>query len=289
MIRVLKIGHLPLLICVLLLTTPRFVAAYRPVENNLVQGPELVKGSDGSTNFIQAGQVRQAIGVDKSMVLVDVRLPDSYQQYRIPGSINIPLSLIRTKKFLANKFVVLVNNGFRHKLLDSEIARLNSSGFKKTAILAGGITGWIRTGGKIEGDFSSARRANMVSASDFYSEQGRNGLVTVNVSGKNLSGWEINADVLNIPFDHDLMAIFRQEVITAAVPHSKGGLPDVLILADNPEMYGEIENLLKDIGVNVFFLEGGLPAYRDFIQKREKLRNPKAVVSEGESCPVCPK
>lgn len=240
-------------------------------------------------NLIQPGQVRHAIKRDQPVVLVDVRLSSSYQQYRIPGSINIPLSFIRTKRFLADKFVVLVDEGFQRESLIREIERLKLSGFSRVSILAGGITGWRRTGGDIEGDFVASGRSNMVSPATFFVEQSRSGLVVVNATGDDFKGAELITRAVSIPFNPDDRADFRKKVATALPLHSKSAMPDVLILAESADMYREIELLLADIGTNIFFLDGGLLAYRDFLKDQEKLQNHNTVTSGDKTCPVCPK
>jgi hypothetical protein len=89
-------------------------------------------------------------------------LSADYQLYRIPGSLNIPLSFIKTKGFLADKSVVLINNGFKRKPLNNEIDRLKLIGFSDVLILAGGMTGWRRADGRVEGNFEAAQQSNLV-------------------------------------------------------------------------------------------------------------------------------
>jgi rhodanese-related sulfurtransferase len=266
-----------------------FSAALALAADNYGQSKVLESGRVRSSNLVQSGEVRQDIDRNKSMVLVDVRLPAVYQQYRIPGSLNIPLSFVRTKKFLANKSVVLINQGFQRISLNSEISRLESAGFSDVAILAGGLTGWRRTGGSIDGNREDSRRSNLVSPAEFYGEQGRSGLLIVNATGKGSAGQDVVAHAVPIPFNQSNQHDFRDKLIAAAVPHSKTGLPDLLIFSENGAEYQEIENLLADIGVNIFFLEGGVAAYRDFLDQQENLKNPKTVVSGDTTCPICPK
>ncbi len=73
-------------------------------------------------------------------ILLDVRLPDEYENDRIPGSINIPLPLLRLKiKFLSvhHKYIIYCDDGNRSCVAAFLLNRL---GFN-TYILDGGING----------------------------------------------------------------------------------------------------------------------------------------------------
>lgn len=289
LVRVLRIVLLSVSFCLLLFVSVGLSGAFALATDNPGQKNESRNDRGRSDNLIRTGQVRQVIARDKSIVLVDVRLPADYKKYRIPDSLNIPLSFVKTKRFLANRSVVFINNGFLREVLNNEIDRLKSSGFLDVAILAGGITDWRRTGGPVEGDLDALRQAKMVSPADFHVEQNRSGLVVVNAAGNDSAGQGIIAHAVHIPFKQKGRQDFRNKVIASAVPHSRTGLPDVLVFSENADKYQEIETLLADIGVNIFFLEGGLAAYRDFLEKQENLKNPKTVFSGDTACPICPK
>ena len=70
-------------------------------------------------------------------VIVDVRRPESFEKIRIPQSINLPLYAIKTKLFLRNKQVVLVNEGFDYMALAEEARKLKQSGYSVSNLIRG--------------------------------------------------------------------------------------------------------------------------------------------------------
>ena len=74
----------------------------------------------------------------EKIVLIDVRNQEDFARLRIPGSINLPLHVVKTKFALESFFIVLVNEGFNHTPLEKECRHLRDLGFK-TFILDGGL------------------------------------------------------------------------------------------------------------------------------------------------------
>lgn len=105
-----------------------------------------------SLNHYSAAQgVLSAVGQDNNLVFVDVRSADAFNRVHIPGSLNLPLHLIKTHRSLQQKRVLLVNHGMESAGVESECGRLTAIGFKNVRILAGGIRGWVQLNGPTAG------------------------------------------------------------------------------------------------------------------------------------------
>jgi rhodanese-related sulfurtransferase len=77
----------------------------------------------------------------QELVLIDVRGPQAFEQVRIPGSLNIPLFAVKTKAFLKDKPLVLVDEGFRPRRLADACDQLRQAGFE-ARFLFGGLNAW---------------------------------------------------------------------------------------------------------------------------------------------------
>lgn len=107
-----------------------------------------------SALFVAAESVLQEIKAEQKILLIDIRESKAFEKVRIPGSINIPLSFIKTKPFLKPGPLVLVSAGYGQRFMEKECRRLNARGFK-AVILLGGLCAWKQAGGKLEGDLTA--------------------------------------------------------------------------------------------------------------------------------------
>ena len=104
-------------------------------------------------------------------VLVDVRRPEEFDQVRIPGSINIPLNAVASRRFLAGRTLILVDRGFSHAALGNACRSLRSKGNPRAYVLAAGLVGWRTAGGALDGDPFAVRELGRVTAKDVVAEQ----------------------------------------------------------------------------------------------------------------------
>jgi rhodanese-related sulfurtransferase len=95
--------------------------------------------------------VKEAIEIKKEnprTLLVDVRGEESFKKIHIPDSINVPLHFIKTKGYLKNIHVILVNRGYEQNRLLHQAELLNKKGFE-IVVLSGGLAAWSQLGGKL--------------------------------------------------------------------------------------------------------------------------------------------
>lgn len=273
-----------------LLITPGHAGAESPAPKGL---GALQLNSRGSTAaekvFVYPEQLFPNSERDSSTVLVDARPALSYQQFHLPDSINIPLEFIKTKKFLAGKSVVLVDNGFALSSLLKARSELIEHGFSKVYILAGGIVGWLRSGGEIDGDLLAAAQSCLITPTQFYLEAGRDDLVAIDVSGSaKIDDLDNKLDLLRVSFNPVSVGDFRARVAALITSRSVSG-GSVLIISDSGEWYDEIAKVMKGLPANVFYLTGGKAAYRAYLENEAKLAQRTTQMLGERTCPVCPR
>ena len=85
-------------------------------------------------------------------VWVDVRRPEVYARAHISGSLQMPLYAVKTKTFLRERPVVLMDEGFGSRVLEKETRFLREQGFSGLSIWYGGLNAWQRLGGSLDGE-----------------------------------------------------------------------------------------------------------------------------------------
>ncbi len=103
----------------------------------------------GAAEMVSADEVAHwIISKDPSLQLIDVRTPDEFQTYHLPGAINIPLAVIlkdENQDMLDQgiKMNVLYSNGTIHSHQAWMILR--QLGFENNYVLQGGLNYWFDT------------------------------------------------------------------------------------------------------------------------------------------------
>lgn len=220
-------------------------------------------------------------------MLVDVRAEDDFRQYRIPGSINLPLFAVKTKPFLKGKDILLINEGDSYPLLEQACREIRQAGIK-ASIVQGGLNTWRASGHELEGDLIAARVNRLCAARVFEAVV--------------LDRWVI----LNIA-DTDAAKVARLFPEALAVPYSpkgfafgykvKGKLSPyqdpsycILLVDEQTDNYAKVEGVLREAGYkNVYCLEGGRKAYEAELMKQAAAwrgdANRTVTVKKCQSCP----
>jgi rhodanese-related sulfurtransferase len=226
--------------------------------------------------------------------IVDVRPKNAYEAIKIPGSLNVPLHAVKTVPFLKTKPIVLVNDGYADLLLDRECRGLKQNGFS-AAFLKGGLNAWRYKKGPLEGDLLEAGAFSAVSARIYHQEKETKNTIVVDISAAQSATSEIM-----IPHAIHLPAIGRlakQPIkmvsagdLTAAVSDLKKMPKDALLVTNRDgEGYGNVEKIMAAANLGpVFYLEGGLRAYRRFLKHLALSRQPMEkrikTINECEPC-----
>ena len=92
-------------------------------------------------SLITAAEVKGEMGKG-GLTLIDVRPSLYFDDYHIPGSINMQPFVIKTRRFLKNKKIVLVDRAVSFCRPLEIRQQLLAKGFKQVLVLKGGLTAW---------------------------------------------------------------------------------------------------------------------------------------------------
>lgn len=210
--------------------------------------------------------------------LVDVRSSAEYDQYHIPGSINIPLHLVKTKDFLKQQSVELVNDGRTTTELEKTCNELKKSGFDRVTVLDGGLFAWYVSKRSLQGDPVAESKLNLMTADELFAEyEGRalSGWAVIDASTpgkyKDMRRW-LPAQVYAIPLKSKGDSIAK---ISAYILQQRKRNPRVklLLIADDNAAYERIDAQLRKSGVasSVLHLDAGFKGYREHVNKQVAL------------------
>lgn len=226
-------------------------------------------------------------------IWVDVRSSTAHMQARIANSIQMPLYAVKTKGFLRERKVVLVDEGCGSPAVENETRRLRAAGFQDVSIWYGGLNAWQRRGGPLEGPAAAtvaqvppATLAAVIPAPDWL-------VVAVNgATPPNL------AESVALPLDPARPDAFADAL--NAVIKARPQVASVLILTASAGDSQAIGKLADRINALVFYPEGGRPAWEAHLNMLSAIHSGRTVVTsdtrsvEGggrvrSGCGGCPK
>ena len=233
--------------------------------------------------------VVKAIADKESIALVDVREASDFEKLRIQGSMNIPLYLIKTKPFLKNQTVVLVNEGYAYTQLEIERTRLGELGFAKVFILEGGLNAGSKSQDTLAGDPFEIEKTADVSPKVFFLERHWDNWTFIDASAPDFKeGEHLIPEAIRVPFSGDEDDFIKRLHDTLDGSQDKAG-SSVLFFDQNGERYAALKHLVRKSGLKkVFFLEGGLEGYKSFLNNQALMRQPLKIKSGVEACKSCP-
>lgn len=212
---------------------------------------------------------------ENKILLIDVRPQAEFDQYRIAGSLNIPLHAIKTKAYLKTKPIVLVNEGFVIRPLAETCHSLNKAGFKAT-ILAGGLVAWKHKRGKLIGDPFGQIQMNRITARLLDQEKEDAHLMLIDASDPvdHPSG-------ILLPGTRRVSLLEAQKGARALKKIIKAAGSDpfarLVIFTTTGKENEHIQRRLARAGIGeAYFLEGGMQAYEKHLQQIQMARRPAA-------------
>lgn len=223
-------------------------------------------------------------------IMVDVRRKDLFEKARIPGAINVALYSIKTKAFLKHKPILLIDEGYGSTEMQRTCSNLNAAGYQ-ARILFGGIKLWREIGGPITGDFFYLNSLKKISPANYY------------YNSRKLGHWEIidtsvkSSDAISetFPKAHQIPYGNEEDEFTKALrslfnSKKRDRFSSVLVLNQDGKDYAKMEDDVEAARLsNVFFLEGGLSGYQQFIRKLAVMQNhEKGVKVNPRKCATCP-
>lgn len=200
--------------------------------------------------------------------LVDVRNPDLFAQTHIPGSLNIPGFAIRTKTYLKNRALVLIDEGYSRLELAHTASSLIAAGFNSVSILDGGLNYWRQSGLKLNGAVLAQAAIQRIPAKQHAQAVSSDWLV-VDISGAKNALFPGNS--MSIPYKTDKDG-FAAKLRNLIAQQKQGGLITVLIVDEAGETFMDLHKRTKSITTaNIFFLENGIKAYHGFLRNQKMM------------------
>lgn len=242
---------------------------------------------------VAAADLLQARPTARDVLLVDVRADESFSRVRIPRSVNIPLFAVKSKTFLRDKDVILVNEGFQASILEQECRALRAGGIKSVRVLEGGIISWAALGGLLEGDAVALQELRMVDPVVFDAEKAPGTLFIDVTDGSMATTRALVPEARHVPFGpggEDFLKRLGATLRDAGVGRSSA----VLVADGTGSTYARLQVLFRDTKfqaaypANFYFLRGGLEGYRTNRERQLALIKGMGSVGAG-GCPDCPR
>lgn len=191
--------------------------------------------------------------------IVDVRSSERYQEYHLPGSINISEHSVKTKEQLKSRSLLLIGRGhYDHQLFESCLGLL-SSGFKDVSVLEGGVQRW-------HGLLSTAKSESLGGSIPVINS--REAFVAIR-EGE----WNIVTDLTPewVTVLHELLP--EQAFIPLSqllkMGESVNASTKYLFVSEDDRNYQQVADSVQEIGiVSGYWLEGGMHEYSTFKKNR---------------------
>lgn len=204
--------------------------------------------------------------------IVDIRQAQDFNKIHIPGSINIPLHFIKSKRYLKQKTIIIADKGFFYRSIIEECEKLKKLNFD-VKILNGGLNTWLTKNLPVQGDIFSQEEFFLVDARKVYQEQSIHPILFVDTSDKKVKSQDFKPVFKDaITFTQESKQPFKEiEKFIKAKPNGS-----ILVFNNFGQGYNEIRDTMLSKGINnLFFLEGGLKAYNEYLHNLELAKAPK--------------
>jgi rhodanese-related sulfurtransferase len=241
-----------------------------------------------SALYVSVESVRALLKRKQDVLFVDVRGKRAFEQFRLPGSIRVPLHALKTKTFLKGRSVVLVSEGYPDLVLERACRDLQTAGFAQTCILNGGLRWWQQKSGFIEGDAFAASQLSRLAPIDFLSHQGAAEWLVITVSPSTSAAGrtqQLIPGALHLPWTDNPTA-FAAALKSIVADKVQSPRFPVLVCDESGARYDRIERAIQqeEVGM-VFYLGGGLQAYEAFLEQQSLLRQPGK--EQAKPCATC--
>lgn len=208
---------------------------------------------------VKAKTLVQKLNRGKIVLLVDVRSAEYFEKLRIPGSINLPLHAVKTKSYLKQSPIVLIDEGFSYNRLSGVCKTLNQEGFN-AKVLYGGLLAWDDFGGRLEGDMHLLREHHRITFEEFFSEKDYGNQLVVYVGKEASDDSDLPAGI------HLSMGSDPQKWAAQLKPHLRNAATypyaSVVLISTDDLDRDRILTLAANANVRHWFLlEGGITGY----------------------------
>lgn len=143
---------------------------------------DLVPGADGATaqtteqpdlDCASSVGAVNAVLARPDGVVIDLRRPADFNEFHIPGALNLTSAELHGKPYWKSKPLVLVGNGKAEVELYRECRRLKRAGYRQVRVLQGGMPMWLGQKQPVLGRAPSAPQLARLGAADLWAETQR--------------------------------------------------------------------------------------------------------------------
>lgn len=265
---------------IILSISPAFT---KPLEPDILKAP--TKQYNASL-MIAPTTMMQKIQQKQGLFLIDIRHEKQFNTFKIPGSMNMPLSFIKTKPFLKTKPIILIHQSIAYSEMVQLVKELNDTGFQ-VKILQGGLAAWKHKGGTLVGDPFAQQELNKISAKTVFMEKDHEEWIILNTC-QNPS--EIQKKMIPKAIHTPKKIPDMVQAIFTNQP-SNTPLTTVIIFNETGKDYDIYEKQINPtFGHKVFYLQGGLEEYQQFLNSNQLANKPKSQrTKEIGHCEPCKK
>lgn len=272
---------------VLTILSPRARLNLKPLilRGNITEAAPILPASRDMSVYISAPQLFERMTQQPEGILVDVRDNRSYTDAYIPDSLNIPLYALRSKAFLRNKPVILLDEAWNEKRLEEACQQLTDAGFQSVSVLYGGLAAWQHHGGSIKGQSSAIGRLKWLPAQALLEVE-------------KLNDWIVIAMIPDSADGHITHGAQATNILVRAgdrngIDHVKKILVDrkgyssILMVTPKGDDYDDMAEMLALSNEPVFYLSGGWDAFVEYRQMMTVIQQRKTETIAGgmESSP----
>jgi len=218
-------------------------------------------------------------------LVVDSRPRREFERIRIPGSVNFPVSDLKTKLYLKERQLLLVDRGYLGHEAMAACRALRDAGFGRLRVLVGGLEAWRQHLGALAGERLAEAALDRIPPRAFDAGLRRGKWIVVDVSdAPETSGGELSSAVAHVPFGKDGSG-FATRLRTAVAAQSGQADPVVVIVDRDGARYPAIDRVLgADRPGSLYFLEGGLDDYHRYRTQQQAMLARAIVAGCEQGC-----
>jgi len=200
--------------------------------------------------------------------IVDIRQAREFKKLHIPGSINIPLHFIKSKRYLKQKTLIIVDKGFYYRPIKEECKKLEKLNFT-VKILNGGLSTWLTKNLPVKGSLFSQEDFYLIDPRKVYQEQSIHPILFVDASKE-------HPEALTPDFISTVSISSGPEYSRLIEFIKKNPTGSILVFNNFGEGYNSLwDKMLQKKITNLFFLKGGLNAYNKYLHNLDLARVPR--------------
>jgi len=215
----------------------------------------------------------------KGSVLIDTRSQAEFVQIHAANAINVPAFALKTRRDLKNSKIVLIDDGVDSTDLLEEVDSLRKHGFSSVYFVGGGLPGWVRSGGAVEGANASVLGVARITAAEFFRSNRDTKWLIVRM------GEKIPASV-GLSEAGQLDRAEEVDAVLGALSKTWGkqSPPNILIIAPGDSLHPKIEaHLGAEKALNVYYLKGGAEALARFHAQQVGMANNSGALARTSS------